>query len=553
MSKKQTLIILISILTASSFLRLWELSRGDMLNDEVTYSLRAVGLLDYFNEPTQTTPLQWFDSNAPWWTKISFHDHPPLVFLIQNLFINVFGENPIAFRLPSVILGVLSVYLAYLISSRLFSKNSGLIAAALLAVTVNHIYISRTGMQEAYVIFFMLLSVFLFLLSLERDKYFIYFGLALGLAFLTKYTTFILVPVFAVYLLFAKPTVFLNKKLWLGFALTLILFTPVIVYNFELYRAVGHFDFQFSYLLREHPKEWPSMPGRTEVGTLGQRIRDFVPHLIESNSWLFLSLFTTSFLAFLALLFRCPKETLKKFGFLATMFFYLAALLLLIGPTYRFLTMLAPFMAISTGVFIWWLYQKFFVGKTLPAAVLFALILCFEVFYSYNNQIAYYPKGATPWLSSKIRYENYNLGYKELGEYLDKELTGKMPGIVFDPNYSFLATVQERAISQAKKESLQPYPALIVYYDNFDIGPRLWIFDRLLIYHGWPIMNFGEYMKIVAENAPAYFAKSGVKHFYFISRTNIVPSPEFLSATRSTAPINIYNKKGDEAFHIYKM
>ncbi|MFY9461835.1 MAG: glycosyltransferase family 39 protein [Candidatus Sungiibacteriota bacterium] len=576
MSKKQMRIILITILVAASLLRLWGLSRGDMLNDEVTYSLRAIGLVDYFNEPSQTTPLMWFDPSPPWWTKISFHDHPPLVFLVQYLFISVFGENAIAFRLPSVILGVLSVWLVFLLGRRLFSEGAGLVAAALTAVTLSQVFISRVGMQEVYVIFFTLLASLLFLKSLENEKYFIPWGITLGLAFLTKYTAFILVPIFGIYLLFAKPAAFLNKKFWLGCLFALLLFTPVLVYNVELYRAVGHFDFQFSYLLRQHPKEWPLAPGRTEVGTLSDRIRDFAPHLIESNSWPFLAIFAASILAFLVMLFRRPRETLGKYGFLVTTFFYFALLLLLIGPTYRFLTLLVPFMAISAAAFLWWVYQKFFVGKVWPAPLeaspdatpglprfrrgpltglavfLFMLIIGFEVFYSYNNQIAYYPKGTEPWLASKVRYENYNVGYRELGEYLDKEMKGKMPGVVFDSRYSFLLALQESAIERAKAEGREPLFALFVYYDNFDLGPRLWILDRLLVYHGWPVMNFGAYSSVIQENGRDYFNRAGIKQVYFIQRTNIVPSPEFLSEVKAATPIGILDPKGGEAFRVYK-
>ena len=123
-SKKK---ILWGILLLATVLRLWGLERGDPINDEVLMSFRAIGLVDFDEAEFQTTPIEWFDPLAklspkipteyqietgiPWWVRISSHDQPPLVYLTQHFFMKVFGEHPWAFRLPSALLGVASVYL----------------------------------------------------------------------------------------------------------------------------------------------------------------------------------------------------------------------------------------------------------------------------------------------------------------------------------------------------------------------------------------------------------------------------------------------------------
>ena len=131
MNKKKY--ILIAILLLAAVLRLWGLEYGDPRGDEVLYAFRAIGPLDFDKAEFQTTPLEWFDGSIPSWTKLSFHDHPPLVFWVQHFFISVFGENTLAFRLPSALLGIASVYLIYLVGLLLFSEGVGLISAALLA------------------------------------------------------------------------------------------------------------------------------------------------------------------------------------------------------------------------------------------------------------------------------------------------------------------------------------------------------------------------------------------------------------------------------------
>ena len=548
-----------AILIAAAILRLFNLFAGDPINDEVFMSFRGLGLMDFDEADVQTTPWEWFDPSIPWWAKISMHDHPLLAPLTQKISMSIFGESNFGFRLPSALLGIASVYLVYLFGRRLFSENAGLISAALLAVTLNSVYISRVGMQEAYVIFFLLLSSYLFLKSLQEDKYLLWTGVALGLGLLAKYNVFILVPFFLTYLLFFKREYFGNKKLWFGALFSVLIFSPVIVYNLMLYRAVGHFDFQFSYIFGQNPEVWQVAPGK-EIGGLMDRVKNFIPRLIATNSWVFLLLIAASILGFFAALFRNFKEILRKYGYLSLIIGYLLLLLLLIGPSYRFLTMLTPFLALGIGGFLSGLnshYLKKFALFALPAGrqglllyLVIVPILIFEIFYSWNNQIAYYPIGPTPWLSSKVRFENYNWGYNELNDYLEKELAGKMPAIVFDSHYKFLNNLRETAIAKGLAGGLGPYPALIIYSGNFNEAAYLWILGRRKLYHVWPIISLENYQNSLKDNGFDYYRKSGFKNYYFILQAGTAfLMDEYLV---SGEVIEIKNPKGSMAFKIYK-
>ncbi|MDP3999219.1 MAG: glycosyltransferase family 39 protein [bacterium] len=555
---------LILILAVTVILGFYGLSRGDTVNDEVFMSFRGIGLMDFNEAAEQTTPWEWFDPSAssgqvrgiPWWAKISMHDHPLLVPLVQNLFMKVFGESNFGFRLPSALLGIGAVYLVYLIGARLFSNNAGLISSALFGVTLNHIYISRTGMQEAYVIFFLLLGSYLFLKSLKEEKYLIWTGAVIGLGALAKYNTLILVPIFLTYLLIFRRDYFKNKKFWLGAGLAVLIFSPVIIYNTMLYRAVGHFDFQFSFILGQQPKEWPVAPGK-DIGTLAGRISDFIPKLIATNSWLFLALAGISVLGFIGSLFRRPKEIFNQYALLLIIIFWLLALLMLIGPSYRFLTMLTPFLALGIGAQLGALSRQSYsnvlknirIGKIFY--ILLSMLLIWEIFYSINNQIAYYPIGSTPWLASKVRFENYNWGYNELGRWLEKELKGKMPGLTFDPRYKFLDDLRERALDRGLAEGLQPYPALIIYHGNFDLAAKLWVLDRLHIYHAWPVISLEAYYDYLQQNGFDYYERAGFKNVYFILQNNIVPAPESGALMRGEVT-GIKNPRGEEVFKIYQ-
>lgn len=546
MDKKKVLLL---ILIVSAALRFYGLSRGDTVNDEVFMAFRGLGMLDFNETAAQTTPLEWFEHDIPWWTNLSFHDHPILVPAIQNLSMKVFGENNFGFRLPSALLGAASVYLLYLIGRRLYSENAGLFSAALLGVTLNNVYISRTGMQEPYVIFFLLLALYLFLKSLEQPKYFLWVGAAAGIATEAKYTSLVLAPIILTYLLLFRRDYFKNRDFWYGLGIFILIFSPTIIYNLMLYKTAGHFDFQFSSIFGQRPEVWKIQPGK-EIGSLSDRIQNFIPRLIASNSWLFLSLAGFSLIAFLVSLFKNFRNVIQNHKFLLFVICYLLLLLLFIGPSYRFLTMLTPFLALGAGVFLAEISNLLYFRDTFLFSV-FALILLFEIFYSYNNQIAYYPVGPTPWLSSKVRFENYNWGYNELGAWLENELSGKMPGITFDPKYQFLDKLRERALERGQKRGLELYPALFVYEGNFDGGAKLWVLNRLNVYHAWPIISFETYYKILQEKGFDFYDRAGFKEKYFILQTNIEPSPEINSLSRGL-PAVIKNKRGDEVFKIYK-
>ncbi len=564
--KNRVLFLLFLILLLASSLRIYGLSRSDTLSDEVLYGFRAVAMLDFDEAADQTTPLEWFDPNIPFWTHLSFHDHPPLVFLIQHASISIFGESNFGMRFPSALFGVASIYFLYLIGSLLYSRRVGLLASALLSVTISHVFISRAGLQESFVIFFLLVTIYFLLKALRKENYFILAGIFFGLGLLTKYNTFILAPIFLTYLLICRRDLIINKKLLVGALLSLLIFSPVIIYNIKLYQARGHFDFQLSYVLNQPHPEWQIEPGK-EIGSLGDRIKNYLPELFTANSWLFVSLFFAALISFIWSLFQKPKETLSRHSFLMIAMTFLALLMLVIGPSTRFLSMITPFFALTISVFLYNLYQISaswrIIGREKIALSLLSLVLIFEIVYSINTQILYYPKGSRFWTWSEVRFDNYNWGYNNLADYLARELAGKMPEFAFDQKYKFIENIHGAALKVAAGQKLEPYPALIVYDSNMQTAAQLWVLDRLQIYHAWPVIKTETYLSILKENGLDYFTRQGFKYFYFIRPTdNVTQKRDHLTDTGKyfeenlkaggKTPIVVRNLRGDEAFHVYK-
>ena len=552
---------LVGILILAAVLRFWNLGSGDPLSDEILYAFRSVGMLDFDNAAHQTTPLEWTDPDIPAWTELSFHDHPPLVFWVQNLFMKIFGENTFAFRLPSAIFGVLAVYLLYLIGWRLFTEKIGLAAAAILAVTINSVFISRVGLQESYVIFFILLAFYFFLRALDKEKYFVWVGIALGLGFLAKYTAFILAPAFLVYLVIFRREIFKKRFFWLGIFISLAIFSPVIIYNIQLYKSVGHFDFQISYLFGQQPEVWKVAPGKEEIGSLADRLRNFLPNLFSANSWLFLTAALLSFLGIGAMSYRTILRPNLFFIFLILGFHFI--LFLIIGPQLRFLSMATPWLVLMLAAGFWLIQERFFKSRKvfIAAALLF---LVGESAYTLNSQFFNKPFGLEFWDFSKVHYENYDWGYNTLGDYLEQELRNKMPAFTFDLKYKFLEDARNRNLEQARRKKFIPYPAMIIYDGNVHNAAQAWYLDRLQIYHGWPVMKAQEYLDFLNKEGEDYFRRAGLENAYLIIPTEKLPLKRLDQLTNFGAvveqellkkgiyPLLLYNGSNEGVLRVYK-
>ena len=147
--KKESLILLVTILFLATALRFYYLGRGLGGNDENA-------MLLYFGySPLQSIVTNYWDANN--------HIFHTLLVRVMGIW---FGEeNSIAIRLPTLLFGLAGLWMIYQIALELF--NSPLIARmALLIATVNptHIHYSQTARGYSLIIFF---SAAIILLSLR--------------------------------------------------------------------------------------------------------------------------------------------------------------------------------------------------------------------------------------------------------------------------------------------------------------------------------------------------------------------------------------------------
>ncbi len=169
---------MVALLAVSAFLRAFRLDEvaGQLIGDECWYVqdarvLLGLPLANMKNLPAH--PLSGLDPNS---------EHPPLPKLIMAGFMKVFGEKEIAWRIPSVILGTLCIWLLYLTVRRLGgSKRLAFTSAFILAFDNLSFIQGRIAMLDVYLTAFLMLGLWLYLARRYELA-----GMAFGLASLCK-------------------------------------------------------------------------------------------------------------------------------------------------------------------------------------------------------------------------------------------------------------------------------------------------------------------------------------------------------------------------------
>src|SRR3989344_1248716 len=142
-TKKVELILLILILFLGTFLRFIYIDKQSLWIDEVgTYELIMKDSL----------PLIMKD--------IAIILDSPFYYIFPKISLYFFGKNEFAMRFPSVLFGILSIFMIYKLGKYLFNKNVGLISALIIAVNPLNIAMSQNARPYSLSILLTLISIY---------------------------------------------------------------------------------------------------------------------------------------------------------------------------------------------------------------------------------------------------------------------------------------------------------------------------------------------------------------------------------------------------------
>lgn len=228
--------VLLLIILFTTFLRLFRLDYPNKyIFDEVYHAFTAKEYLIGHKEAWE------------WWTKpppgVAYEwTHPPLAKELMTLSMFLFhSQDGWAWRLPGSLLGVLSVFLVYLLAEQLLkSKSAAVISTFIFSIDGLNFVQSRVGMNDIYYVTFLLASLWLIL----RKKYFLS-AVAFGLAISSKWAAIYFV-ILILYIIFHQRQF---KKLVFFFII------PPLVYlaSYLPFFLLGH---NFHQIIQLHQQMW---------------------------------------------------------------------------------------------------------------------------------------------------------------------------------------------------------------------------------------------------------------------------------------------------------
>lgn len=137
--------------------------------------------------------------------------HPPLSYFLLHFWM-MLGTSEVWLRLLSVIFGVATILIVYLLVKKIFNQQVALISALFLALAPYHIYYSQEIRMYSEATFFATVSIYFLIKLLDEKNWRFKLGYILSTTFLiyTFYLGFFLIIAQAVYVFFQKRNKLVN-------------------------------------------------------------------------------------------------------------------------------------------------------------------------------------------------------------------------------------------------------------------------------------------------------------------------------------------------------
>lgn len=170
----------------------------------------------------------------------SMINHPNLRNILIYVFTRLFGKGPLGVYGPSLLTGIFSILLVYLLCLELTGDRSiSLYAMFFLAVDPLHISFSRQAIQETTTAFFILLGLYLFFVFLRNNKrlFINLSGIFFGLGIASKWQALFPLLYCIIYLLITRKKDSLREVsslTILPFTVYLLTFFPFFLRGYDL-------------------------------------------------------------------------------------------------------------------------------------------------------------------------------------------------------------------------------------------------------------------------------------------------------------------------------
>jgi len=238
-------------------------ARDADLNPEIRWRMAALALI------AVSLALRWlflghaeliFDEMYYWvytlHPALSYLDHPPLTSWLIAAGTALLGDTALGVRAATLLLGPLALVFAYFYCRDMQDKTRGLIGAMLIATVPAWLASGFLMTTDAAMVVAWLAALYFLRRALLDGQATAWLGVgaALGLGALSKYTILFLVPGILLFMALHRPArpALGRWQLWAGAALSLLLFSPVLLWNHA--NDWASFAFQSTRRIDEQPQ-----------------------------------------------------------------------------------------------------------------------------------------------------------------------------------------------------------------------------------------------------------------------------------------------------------
>lgn len=197
--------------------------------------LLVYGVLNYLYNST----LELYIDEAYYWLwskslELSYLDHPPMVAYIIRLF-SIFGEDEASIRLSTIFCISIAALFIYLLAKEVYSQKVAFWAFFIFlfspATTMGYTIIT----PDSPLIMFFSGSLYFSYLAIKTNslKNYLLAGLFIGFALLSKYTAILIYGILFIFFIVKMPKRLLNLKPWLAILVSILVFLPVIIWNYN--------------------------------------------------------------------------------------------------------------------------------------------------------------------------------------------------------------------------------------------------------------------------------------------------------------------------------
>ena len=175
--------------------------------------------------------------SLPDYLNMPLFKHPPVYCYLISLLYFILNSSYLSAFLVSLFFATIIIFVTFIIGVQFFNKPLALLASLLVALDPIHWLCSQKIWMETTMSAFIWITILFLMKAIIHKNYrfFIWAGIATGLAILTKYPAFIIFPIGLTLTFIYNRNLFKSKYFWSWPVISLLMFTPWMFWNYKVY------------------------------------------------------------------------------------------------------------------------------------------------------------------------------------------------------------------------------------------------------------------------------------------------------------------------------